>query len=74
MNDKSKSKADTRTEAEELKRETLKNEALEDKELDQVTGGYLKITMTNLKSGASGRNASSGWQTGDFNGDGSFDN
>ena len=76
MNDKTKSKVDTGIEAEELKSEALADEALEDKDLDQVTGGYLKVMLKDLKSddnektGVSGRKASSTWSQGDWSGDG----
>ncbi len=76
MNDKTKSKADSKIEAGELKGEALKHEQLEDKDLDQVTGGYLKVMLKDLKSdgnektGVSGRKASSGWSNGDWSGDG----
>ncbi len=69
MNDKTKSKVDTKIEAEELK-----GEALEDKDLDQVTGGYISFTYDKLKSdgngktGVSRRKVSSGWEEGDWNG------
>ena len=73
MNDKTKSKADTKIEAEELKGEALKDEDLEDKDLDQVTGGYLKVMLKDIKSGdngkpgVSGRKLSSTWGEGDWN-------
>ena len=77
MNDKAKSKVDTKIEAEELKGEALKDEELGDKDLDQVTGGYLKVMLKdclesdgNEKTGVSGRKASSGWEQGDWNADG----
>ncbi len=79
MNDKAKSKADTKIEAEELKGEALEHVQLEDKDLDQVTGGYLKITLSDFKSdgnektGVRRRKASSVWSQGDWNGDGLFD-
>ena len=71
MNNKTKSQVDTKIEAEKLK-----DEALKDKDLDQVTGGYLKITLSDFKSdgsgktGVSGRKSSSGWSTGDWDGNG----
>ena len=43
MNDETKSKVDTKIEAEKLKGEALKDKELEDKDLDQVTGGYLSV-------------------------------
>ena len=77
MNDKTKSKVDAKTEAEELKSEALKDEELEDKDLGQVTGGYLQIALKdalkpvgNEKTGVSGRKVSAVWSQGDWNADG----
>ncbi len=76
MNDKTQSKVDTNVEAEELKGDALKDEELEDKDLDQVTGGYIKITLKDIKSddngilGVSRRKASSLWEAGDWSADG----
>ncbi len=74
MNDKAKSKVDTKIEAEELKGEALKDEELGDKDLDQVTGGYLKVMLKdclkpvgNEKTGVSERKRSPLWETGDWN-------
>ena len=79
MNDKSNSKVDTKIETKELMSEAFKDEELGDKDLDEVTGGYLKVMLKdclksdgNEKTGVSGRKASSGWDQGDWTGDGSI--